>query len=148
MVAKQIRVAVWEYENAEGKRRKGYFGDVVDMPESEVRRGEKAGVFDQPEPDEQAIPFTLPTGVAGPALVPEAEAGGLDDEPADDEARHVDDDSDDDNDPADDEPGDAAGKPKRTAPVVEWREYVVHAGIMSEAEAADMSRADLIKRAG
>lgn len=50
MARKKIRVAVWEYRNDEGKRRLAYFGDSVELPESEIARGTAAGAFDQPEP--------------------------------------------------------------------------------------------------
>jgi len=52
MARKTIRVAVWEYRTDEGKRRLAYFGDTVELPESEIERGTLAGVFDQPEPPE------------------------------------------------------------------------------------------------
>ncbi|WP_159025971.1 hypothetical protein [Prescottella equi] len=47
MALKKIRVAVWEYHTDEGKRRRGYFGDTVDLTDAEIERGTAAGVFDQ-----------------------------------------------------------------------------------------------------
>lgn len=46
MPRNQIRVALWEYRNADGKRRLAYFGDSVDLTPDEYERAEKAGVFD------------------------------------------------------------------------------------------------------
>lgn len=48
MPKKTIRVAVWEYRNAAGKRRLAYFGNVVDLPASEIERGEALDVFGAP----------------------------------------------------------------------------------------------------
>lgn len=45
MAEKTIRVAVWEYLNAEGKRRFAYFGDTVEVPESEIAKGELVAAF-------------------------------------------------------------------------------------------------------
>ncbi|WP_084865876.1 hypothetical protein [Prescottella equi] len=51
MARKKIRVALWEYRNADGKRRLCYFGDTVELTDAEIERGTAAGVFDQPEPE-------------------------------------------------------------------------------------------------
>ncbi|ORL00995.1 hypothetical protein A6F56_01205 [Prescottella equi] len=61
MALKKIRVAVWEYHTDEGKRRRGYFGDTVDLTDAEIERGTAAGVFDQPEPESTA-PQPEPVG--------------------------------------------------------------------------------------
>lgn len=47
-VEKTVTVAIWEYRNAEGRRRRAYRGDVVELTADEVERGERAGVFNQP----------------------------------------------------------------------------------------------------
>lgn len=60
-IEKTVTVAHWEYHNPEGRRRRAYFGDVVTLTADEVKRGERAGVFDQPPagPVNKA-PFSAP----------------------------------------------------------------------------------------
>lgn len=64
MASKTITVATWEYRNAEGKRRRAYYGDVVELTAAEVKRGTAAGVFDQPD----VVP------VVGEVFIPDDEA--------------------------------------------------------------------------
>jgi len=45
MALMKIKVATWEYLDSEGRRRRAYFDDTVDLTEAEVERAEKAGVF-------------------------------------------------------------------------------------------------------
>lgn len=60
-VEKTITVAVWEYRNAEGKRRRGYHGDVVQLTADEVERGEREGIFNQPAAGPvENMPFSAP----------------------------------------------------------------------------------------
>jgi hypothetical protein len=159
MAEKEIRVAVWEYHDADGKRRRAWFGQTVDLTEDEIARGEAAGVFDQPEPVGD-VPFTLPTILPIDPAADGADGGGLVDEPADDEVIATGDQADGGN-AADQGDGDDQGgaqpageadapaatpeRPKDTALVAEWREYAEAQGMDAD-EAAKLSRAELRKR--
>lgn len=66
MARNQIRVALWEYLTADGKRRLAYFGDSVELTAAEYERAEKAGVFDQVTPE--VVPVATPVD-AEPAAV-------------------------------------------------------------------------------
>lgn len=75
MAKKTVRVAVWEYRNAEGKRRLAYFGDSVDLTEDEIARGEAVDAFGADEPevvetDEDPDTETDSEVVAEPAALP------------------------------------------------------------------------------
>lgn len=60
MARNQIRVALWEYRNADGKRRLAYFGDSVDLTPDEYARAEKAGVFDIVIPEVEELVVETP----------------------------------------------------------------------------------------
>ena len=66
MAKKTIRVATWEYRDKAKKRRRAYYGDVVDLPAAEVKRGEAAGVFgafDAVADEQPAVPVAPDTAV-------------------------------------------------------------------------------------
>lgn len=48
MAEKTVRVGLWEYFTEDGLRHLAFFGETVDIPESEIERGEKANVFGPP----------------------------------------------------------------------------------------------------
>jgi hypothetical protein len=144
MATKQIRVALWEYTNAEGKRRKAFFGDIVDLPDDEVERGEKAGVFGPATGSDAAL-----AAIVGADRVDEVPP------PADEDLDHG---------PADDEPithtvstqptGEPVAdvsttleRPKQAAPKDAWVEYAKRRG-MSEADAEAATKVELIEKFG
>ncbi|WP_336793009.1 hypothetical protein [Gordonia malaquae] len=154
MAKRTIAVATWEYLVKGGKRRRGYFGDVVDLSPAEIKRGEAAGALASakrpqspaPSPDEGTLPpadeSTVDTGTS--TGEGDASAGDGDD----DVLSGLDTDADGDNAtgdaPADgDEPA-AVARPKLTAPHAEWIEFAVAQG-MDRAEAEGTDRADLVK---
>lgn len=54
MATRTVKVALWDYRDANGKRRRAYFGDEVDLPKREIDRGTQQGVFDPaPVPEVQ-----------------------------------------------------------------------------------------------
>lgn len=124
---KKIRVAVWEYRNAKGKRRIAYFGDVVALPAAEVERGERQGVFDQPEPvvevvepDADLEPDDLQLDAAADAAA--AAAGDL-------------------------SSGPKGPVPPRAGAKELWVDYAVENGLSREA-AEKLNRAQLIEKFG
>ncbi|MGW8936177.1 hypothetical protein [Gordonia terrae] len=156
MAKKTIRVATWEYRDKAKKRRRAYYGDVVDLPAAEVKRGEAAGIFgefDAVADEKPAVPEPAPVADPGtPALpaAPEATAdddlAGLGDDDVEDKADG------DDTVSAETDGGTADSgteatalpRPKNTAPHEDWVEYAVSTGLERD-EAAAMERADLIK---
>lgn len=106
MAEKTIRVAVWEYLNAEGRRRLAYFGDTVEIPESEIAKGELVDAFgiDSVEPDDvqeaEPEPATTPVEVEPPAPAPST----------------------------------AGDRPKNAAPKPIWEAYALKRGIENAAD--------------
>lgn len=161
MAKKEIRVAVWEYRDKAKKRRLGYYGQVVDLPAAEVKRGEAAGVFGDfdavaDEQESTKTPATVPADADPAATLPQAPVDAGDDDlaglgdgegdtttPAADPAGDTS--SAEDTPSAGDVPaGDTVPRPKNTAPQAEWVEYAVAKGL-DRAEAEALERADLIK---
>lgn len=159
MAKKTIRVATWEYRDKAKKRRRAYYGDVVDLPAAEVKRGEAAGVFGEfdavadekpavPEPAHVADPGTsaLP---AAPEVPADDDLAGLGDG---DEVEGQASSDGDDTTPAETDGGTAdptvkakpLPRPKNTAPIEDLVDYAESIGL-DRAEAAAMERADLIK---
>lgn len=121
MAARTVRVATWEYLNHEGKRRRAYYGQVIDVPDEETARGEKAGVF-------------------GPPADPQAEPS--EDEVAEPETQSREDE-------ADSSELDSTGtvpleRPAFTALKSAWVDYAAAVG-WDRAQAEDASKAELIK---
>lgn len=50
MAKRTIRNAFWRHKTTDGGYRISYFGDEVDLPADEVKRGDAAGVFDPAPP--------------------------------------------------------------------------------------------------
>lgn len=149
MAKKTIRVATWEYRDKAKKRRRAFYGDVVDLPAPEVKRGEAAGVFGAFDEvaDESAPKPQQSKGddkSAGDALPSPPVAEGADDldgigDDADTSEAGQGSDAD-----GGDDAGSDAGRPKYTAPHATWVEYAVSQG-MDHDEAQATDRADLIK---
>jgi len=125
MTEKTIRVAVWEYLDHEGKRRFAYFGDVVDLLDSEIARGEQVEAFgadltlsdlaDQPDPSTKAeVPAEQPAFPADPGTATS------DTPPASDVKLE---------------------RPKNAAPKPEWVEYAAWRGVDG---VEDMSKDELV----
>ena len=106
MAEKTIRVAVWEYLNAEGKRRLAYFGDTVEIPESEIAKGELVDAFGidsvAPDDDAEAEPEPATNAVEVEPAVPASPAAG--------------------------------DRPKNAAPKPIWEAYALKRGIENAAE--------------
>ncbi len=129
MPDKEIRVALWSCRDANGKRRIARFGEVVDLPESEIVRGEQAGVFDQP--------------LADPVVVVDDEADEETLIPLADDAANV-------APPADlhdISTGPKGPVPPKTGLKELWVEYAVENG-MTESDAEAMSKHELIAKFG
>ncbi|MCV7230672.1 hypothetical protein [Mycolicibacterium komossense] len=127
MAKRVIRNAIWRYKDTNGKFRIGYFGNEVDLPDDEIERGDKLGVFTAPTPTTRT-PDPLEVVLAGgdpngPALdatdppvadpVPETPAGDDGTPPAAET-------------PAPPEtPADAPKRPAKAAAVEVWQAYIV-----------------------
>jgi hypothetical protein len=152
MAKKTVRVATWAYLNKQKKRRRAYFGDVLDLSPAEIRRGEAAGVFDQPEADGE--PASGPDGPDGSPESTGDTAGTSENTPGGDDAGDGSDDlaglaGDGDAQAAGDPAAGAAplAKPLNTALDEQWVAYAVSKGF-DQAEAEKMvkeDRAGLIK---
>jgi hypothetical protein len=59
MATRTLDVALWEYRDLEGQRRRAYYRETFDLPDSEVERGERAGVF-APADDSATTPVAAP----------------------------------------------------------------------------------------
>ncbi|SLJ42928.1 Uncharacterised protein [Mycobacteroides abscessus subsp. abscessus] len=116
---KKILVATWEYLDADGKRRRAFFGDIVRLTDAEVDRAQAAGVFAAAA---AAHEDPAPAGDDGAA----SGDGGTE---------------------APQDPGAQAGgeRPKKAASKATWVAYAVSRG-MDEAEAKAMNRDDLVQK--
>ncbi|GAS94422.1 uncharacterized protein RMCC_1388 [Mycolicibacterium canariasense] len=78
MAKRVVRAALWEYRDAKGQRRRAFFGQEVDVPASEIERGEAQGVFGSADlPDDAVIEHTpAPEQSGGPAPVPPHDVTG------------------------------------------------------------------------
>lgn len=45
MATRTLGVALWEYRDHDGRRRRAYYRETFELPDPEVERGERAGVF-------------------------------------------------------------------------------------------------------
>lgn len=116
---KKVLVATWEYLDADGKRRRAFFGDIVRLTDAEVDRAQAAGVFAAAA---AAHEDPAPVGDDGAA----SGEGGTE---------------------ALQDPGAQAGgeRPKKAASKATWVAYAVSRG-MDEAEAKAMNRDDLVQK--
>lgn len=48
MAMMRVAAAIWEYVDANGARRRAFFGDVVELTEDEVARGHALGILEDP----------------------------------------------------------------------------------------------------
>lgn len=157
----EVRVAVWEYRDAEDRRRRAYFGDTVELSEDEYARAERAGVFAAaapPEPvgtvvnglidivepgEDQAHEDQAP---AEPEVIVGEGGGGAGGfmpgtDPSAPTVVFTDGSPEQPAEPAEVEP------PKRAALKEQWVTYAVHRGMPQE-EAEAMTRAELIEKFG
>lgn len=117
---KKVLVATWEYLDADGKRRRAFFGDAVKLTDAEVERAEAAGVF-------AAADAVADESQADPAVAVDAAGDGGGDAPQDPAAEA------------------GAERPKKAASKATWVAYAVSRG-MDEAEAKAMNRDDLVQK--
>lgn len=117
----KILVAVWEYRDATGKKRRAYFGDDVELTDAEAARAEMEGVLGTAEPEPETGP--IEEGDSGDGDGGEAGEGQDDGEPA---------------------PPPPPKRPAKAALTELWAEYVVALGKATPEEAAGMQRKDLI----
>ncbi|SIJ52384.1 Uncharacterised protein [Mycobacteroides abscessus subsp. bolletii] len=115
---KKILVATWEYLDADGLRRRAFFGDIVRLTDAEVDRAQAAGVFAAAVAHEGPAPAGDDGAASG--------EGGTE---------------------APQDPGAQAGgeRPKKAASKATWVAYAVSRG-MDEAEAKAMNRDDLVQK--
>lgn len=72
MPTRTLDVALWTYRDHDGRKRRAHYRDTIELPDSEVQRGERAGVF---APVEGVVQKATPTDAipattsAKPALV-------------------------------------------------------------------------------
>lgn len=45
MPTRTLDVALWDYRDRDGRKRRAHYRDTVDLPDSEIERGERAAVF-------------------------------------------------------------------------------------------------------
>lgn len=45
MPTRTLGVALWNYRDHDGRKRRAHYRETIDLPEAEVTRGERAGVF-------------------------------------------------------------------------------------------------------
>lgn len=146
MAKKVVRVAVWEYLNKQKKRRLAYFGDEVDLSAAEVKRGEAAGVFDQPVPVDPSADAAVSAVDQTVVVADDVPAAAADTADSDDLA-DLGDAGADDGAAASDDGADAKAdvvvleKPLNTAPPEAWVEYAVSKGF-DRAEAEKMVAED------
>ncbi|WP_349318868.1 hypothetical protein [Mycolicibacterium canariasense] len=78
MAKRVVRAALWEYRDAKGQRRRAFFGQEVDLPASEIERGEAQGVFGSAAlADDAVIEHTpAPAQSGDPAPVPPHDVTG------------------------------------------------------------------------
>ena len=145
----EIRVATWVYRDEDDKRRRAYFGDVVELSEIEHARAERAGVF-------EAAPLVT-------ADEPAIDEGGVDEDALTDlgDGDETEEDGTGDGDPANadettaeavepvttGDPADDNARPLITATKKLWVDYAVKRG-MSRDQAEEMTRAELIAEFG
>lgn len=81
MAKRVVKAALWEYRDSNGKKHRVFFGDEVDLPESEIKRGDAQGVFNPaPIPPQQSS--ELERALAGiEPRTPEPVLAGADDLP-------------------------------------------------------------------
>lgn len=115
---KKVLVATWEYLDADGLRRRAFFGDIVRLTDAEVDRAQAAGVFAAAVAHEDRAPAGDDGAASG--------EGGTE---------------------APQDPGAQAGgeRPKKAASKATWVAYAVSRG-MDEAEAKAMNRDDLVQK--
>lgn len=46
MATRTLGVALWDYRDHDGRKRRAHYRETFDLPDSEVERGQHAGVFD------------------------------------------------------------------------------------------------------
>ncbi|RFZ03859.1 hypothetical protein DSM43518_04574 [Mycobacterium marinum] len=83
MATRTLGVALWNYRDHDGRRRRALYGQQFELPEDEEARGERAGVFaPEPEPSvstDTDTPVPVPKQTAPkPAWVDYAQAIGMD----------------------------------------------------------------------
>lgn len=81
VTAHVITAATWEYVTAEGKRRRAFFGDTVDLTEDEVERGLNVGALGVKLPVEESVESESDAEEPDSAD-PDADAGDDDSDPA------------------------------------------------------------------
>lgn len=141
MAKKTVQVATWEYRDGKGRRRRAYYGDVVDLSVAEVKRAKAAGVLgDFDKPAQKPAPRRSPAAPAAEAdpVLPESLA---DDETDDLDGLDAGTPTSDDGVPAAD--GEVE-RPKQVAPKSAWVEYAVSTGLDRE-DAEEMDKHDLIQ---
>lgn len=45
MPARTLDVALWDYRDHDGRTRRAFYGQTIELPEDEEQRGQRAGVF-------------------------------------------------------------------------------------------------------
>jgi hypothetical protein len=45
MANRTLGVALWEYRDHDGQRHRAYYGETFELPDSEIKRGDRAEVF-------------------------------------------------------------------------------------------------------
>lgn len=86
MPTRTLGVALWNYRDDDGRRRRALYGQQFDLPEDEIARGERAGVFapePEPVPERGSVSVDTPSGLPRltalkPAWVDYAETIGID----------------------------------------------------------------------
>ena len=64
MAKRVVKAALWEYRDRKGRRRRAFFGDEVNLTESEIERGDRENVF-TPAPPRPVEASALEKALAG-----------------------------------------------------------------------------------
>lgn len=75
MPQRTLGVALWDYRDHDGRRRRAYYGQTINLTADEITRGERAHVFTTPADTDTSEPIvpapaTPPTDTADVAPLP------------------------------------------------------------------------------
>ncbi|WP_156296390.1 hypothetical protein [Mycobacterium paragordonae] len=71
MPTRTLGVALWNYRDDDGRKRRALFGQRLELPEDEMARGERAGVF-APEAETTGVSTATDTPSAPKQAAPKA----------------------------------------------------------------------------
>ncbi|MHC9294179.1 hypothetical protein ACRCUN_17080 [Mycobacterium sp. LTG2003] len=141
MATRTVGVAVWSYRGSDGRRRRGYYGQVLTLTDDEADQGDEAGAFAplnaRPDADQHAgeVEPDADENEQEPATADDNDATETNAEPAASDEHHA--------------PVVELNRPAKTAGHLAWVEYAVAATAHTDApitrdQADAMSKTELI----